>query len=471
MANKKTQLSIVVAAVDKTTAVFRAVNARISAMGAHLKAIGVQSGVVGLFKRAGDAIVGVFKTVGGVIGDVIKQIPVLGAAITGMAAGAVFGLMKLVDHYDELGDKAEELGVGVDFLAQMRFAAEKSGASIESLDSGLKGFVTSLGQARAGTGRMAAFLKTVSPALYRQVRAAKSNEQAFDLMANAMAKLTDPAKRAALAQKTFGDAALAPLLARGAVGVKQLRDEYFKLAGPQAEAAKKAGEVDDAMKRFKASTDGIKASLVTAFGPLLTKLLEKAATFISENRERIGQWITDIAEKIPGAIQTAITWLEKAFEKVKELWGQISRIVDKVEGFIDKLGGVQKLWDLGTAGSSKIRDVVTNPSKWGVTSMIGNAAPGSFNALNLLPTAQAPSVSPMAALQASPTLRAAQQQLAARPNIAPQARAAIGPAQQQQAKISIDLNNAPRGTRVKTDPKSTAAVDLSVGYQMLGIFP
>lgn len=36
-----------------------------------------------------------------------------------------------------------------------------------------------------------------------------------------------------------------------------------------------------------------------------------------------------------------------------------------------------------------------------------------------------------------------------------------------EARVKIDLANAPRGTRVTTDPASTAEVDLSVGYQMV----
>jgi hypothetical protein len=34
------------------------------------------------------------------------------------------------------------------------------------------------------------------------------------------------------------------------------------------------------------------------------------------------------------------------------------------------------------------------------------------------------------------------------------------------AKLTVDFVNAPKGTRVNTDPTSTADVDLSVGYQM-----
>ena len=43
-------------------------------------------------------------------------------------------------------------------------------------------------------------------------------------------------------------------------------------------------------------------------------------------------------------------------------------------------------------------------------------------------------------------------------------------ARADQAKITVDIKNAPRGTTVTTDPRSTANVDYSVGHQM-GLAP
>ncbi|HEY6037147.1 MAG TPA: hypothetical protein VIV58_22865, partial [Kofleriaceae bacterium] len=43
----------------------------------------------------------------------------------------------------------------------------------------------------------------------------------------------------------------------------------------------------------------------------------------------------------------------------------------------------------------------------------------------------------------------------------------IGPeVLKQAAKITIDIKNAPKGTRASVDPSSTADVDLTTGYQM-----
>jgi hypothetical protein len=307
MADKQTKLSIVIRAVDQATATIRAITARISAISGRLSD-------------------GFGRLLGG-IRDVIGKLPLIGAAAGAAIGGAAVGLFRLVDGFDELGDKAEAMGVSVDFLAQMRYAAERSGASVEALDSGMQGFAKSLGQARAGTGRMLAFVSKVSPVLARQLGGAKSNEAAFDLLANAMAKLQDPAKKAALAQAAFGDASLAPLLAKGAAGIKELRDRYLQLAGSQKGAAEEAGKVDDSMKDFKASIDGVKAALVQGLSPALKIIVDKLQVWLVDHRDDIKKWAADLGEKLPGAIAKVVEWVGKAY--------------DKVVAFVDKIGGLK----------------------------------------------------------------------------------------------------------------------------------
>jgi hypothetical protein len=86
-----------------------------------------------------------FAGVGSAIGDVLGKVAMIGAAV----GAAVAGMLALVGEFDELGDKAEAIGVSVDFLAQMRYAAQRSGAEVGDLDSGLQALSKSLGQARA----------------------------------------------------------------------------------------------------------------------------------------------------------------------------------------------------------------------------------------------------------------------------------------------------------------------------------
>jgi phage-related protein len=321
VAGKETTLSIVLRTVDRATAGINAINKRIDAATKPIRDFRKALGE--LREKSGiDEIGAGFRGVGNALTGILGKVAMIGGAV----GVAVAGVFSLVSEFDDLGDKAEAIGVGVDFLAQMRHAAELSGASVEQLDGGLQGFVKSLGQARAGTGRMAAFLGKVSPVLLQQLKATKSNAEAVDLLADAMAKLEDPAKKAALAQATVGDAALAPLLAKGGKGVKALRDEYAKANPDVVKAAEAAAQVADAQARLKAATDGVKSALVTGLAPALKIIVDRLSKFFTENRERIAEWAKDLGEKLPAAFDSLVDGIKGAIGFLTPFFNSTTKI-------------------------------------------------------------------------------------------------------------------------------------------------
>jgi hypothetical protein len=535
VAGKETTLSIVLRTVDRATAGINAINKRIDAATKPIrdfrKALGELREKSGLNEIAAG-----FSGVGNALTGILGKVAMIGGAV-GIAVAGVFSL---VNEFDDLGDKAEAIGVGVDFLAQMRHAAELSGASVEQLDGGLQGFVKSLGQARAGTGRMAAFLGKVSAPLLAQLKATKSNAEAIDLLADAMVKLEDPAKRAALAQATVGDAALAPLLFKGAGGVKALRDEYAKANPDVVKAAEAASQVADAQARLKAAFDGVKSALVTGLAPALKIIIDRMSKFFTENRTRIAEWAKDLGEKLPAAfdslvdgIKGAIDFLTPFFNSTTKIKIAISALIavmvgplisaivslgiaiaanplgliltaiaalavawfiiitrwDEVKAYFTKFwtwlgdkigplrdiiaiglapfiyipaqiianwGSIEKfftdLWD-GITGVFQrawniINDIVDKVS--GAVSTVTGAIGDAVDFINPFSDDDAPTHSRSIADLVEP------------------ARAALQASRQStEARVTVDFANVPRNTRVSTDPQNTAAVDTSVGYQMI----
>jgi hypothetical protein len=266
-----------------------------------------------------------------VIGGVLDKIPLIGAVAAGAIGGAVGGLMHLINKFDELGDKAERFGVSVDFLAAMRYAAEKAGAPVEALDAGLMTFSVNMGKLSANTGRFKKFLDLVSPALEEQLKKAKSNEAAFYLLAAAMDKLKDPAKRAALAAAAGLGPELAPLLAQGEAGVKQLAARYIELAGSQEDAAKKAGDVDDSMHDLHASVQGAEAAIVSGLAPAMRIIVDQLRDWFVAHRSDIAEWAKTLGEKIPGAFRAVVDWVGQAIEKLGKFFGILEDIYDKIK--------------------------------------------------------------------------------------------------------------------------------------------
>ena len=258
---KKYPLSIVVGTVDRATAGLLKINKQIDRMTAPVRLLNKRLARLGelaniskvgdRWKTAGESLAGVGKTVAVGMGLV--------AAAAGLGAHAIMGM---VEANDAVGDSAQRLNLSVDAFLGLRYAAKKSGAEIEDLDSGMETFVVNLGKAKAGTGKLAGFLKEVSPALLKQVKATTSTEEATLLMADAIAKVQDPTKRAALATAAFGGAGLklAPLLARGSSGVKDLMGSFIRLAGSQESAVAQSGDLADLMDDMDAAILGVKGS-------------------------------------------------------------------------------------------------------------------------------------------------------------------------------------------------------------------
>ncbi len=320
MAEKKVTLPIAVGTIDKVTAKINAINKKLDGitkptreLGKAIKDFGEKSGM--------GAVVEGFQGVGGAVADLLGKVAMVG----GVAAAAVLGLKSLVDEFDDLGDLAERLGVNVDFLAAMRYAAERSGASVEQLDAGMQTFVTNLGKASAGKGALVKFLSAASPVLLAQLKAAKSTEQAFNILADAMSKVESPAKRAALATAALGDAALAPLLARGSRGILELRGAFAGLAGSQEGAAEKAGVVDDSMKDLHAAIQGVKAALVEGLAPAMGEIVEQLKQWFVDHRSDIRQWASDIGKKLPAAVN-------KIADVVRDAVTTVADIIDKIGG-------------------------------------------------------------------------------------------------------------------------------------------
>ncbi|GAH13266.1 unnamed protein product, partial [marine sediment metagenome] len=97
-------------------------------------------------------------------------------------------------------------------------------------------------------------------------------------------EVEDPTKRAALAQDIFGRAGteLLPLFAAGKEGLAELRKEAHDLGIVfDQEAANKAAELSDALKRMQEATSGVKMVIADKLIPVLMPLIERVKDIIS----------------------------------------------------------------------------------------------------------------------------------------------------------------------------------------------
>lgn len=511
-------LSIVLRAVDKATAPIKAAAASVDRALEPVRKASSRLGQLwgsDAFKGLGDAL----SKAGRAAGDLAVKMGVLAGA-AGLAARS---LVEIYGQGDDLGDLADRLGMSVDAVQQLRYAGKRTGIEFEAMSTGLETFSKNVGEAKTGMGRMTTFLGKASPALLKQVKGAKSVEEAFTLMAKAAAKIEDPMKRAKFAQAVFGDAKFALLLERGEEGIAELRARYMEIAGPQAAFAKSGSEVSDSLDDLEAGWQGVKAAIAVGLAPAFLKLATDLRAFFAENRDKIEAFARNLGEKLPGAIDKAVDAGRKVYGIFREVWdliggaeGAVYVMVAAITGpFITSiLGVVAALWKVVAAlrAGGAAAGAAQAAAGGGAAAGAGGAAlPGAAKAaggglLGFLGAAALPVAATglathylgsklgakergeragylldRPALDAEIQERAgkgnelgswgrlfeaqigAERQATGQPSLALPAAGADG----RGGKLEIEIKGAPAGTRA-TMREGGEDVDLSVGYQLAG---
>jgi hypothetical protein len=313
------------------SAPFRRIGDRLSALSA---ATGLPKIIAG-FGRVGDAA--------GALGTKVLGI---GALFGGMAVAGGVALYGILRGAQEAGGRLKNLstitGLSVNAFAELEFAAKRSGVENEAFAAGMQSFNKGLSQAKRGVGPLAELLKKVGPVYLHQLKAVKSNEEGFELLAKAMGQIKDPGKRAELAAAAFGKAGagMVNVLKDGPAGVEALRAEFRKLAGDQSGFADGANELGDALDNMELAAGGLRNVLAGALFPAVTKVATAVTEFLVKNRDGLQKW----AEKTGAAIEK---WVDGG--GVERLVNGLQSVARDVSRVVDKLGGLEGIAKLAAA--------------------------------------------------------------------------------------------------------------------------
>jgi hypothetical protein len=268
------------------------------------------------------------------------------AAAAGVAAGIAAGKMLTAwaANADEFAKFSRQVGVSVESLQELRFASERQGVGADVLNKSLEKMSLLIGQAKSGQGALNTYLKKTNPSLLKQVKAARSNEEAFDVLAGAIAGIEDPNRRAALAVAAFGKsgAKMTRLVDGGTEALAALRAEQRKNGVITTKAANDAEAFNDRITDLKASLAGIFHVIAARVIPILTPLIARTREWVLANKDLIAgkleaavrgivdafgkayRWIqdnkaalSDLASTSFDALKASVTWLKDNWEDVR----------------------------------------------------------------------------------------------------------------------------------------------------------
>ena len=129
----------------------------------------------------------------------------LGGALAGVAAAG--GLATLIDRSisaaDAVGTTADKIGVGVEALQELRYAAQRASVEQRTMDMALQRFTRRVAEAAKGTGEAKQALSDMGIALKDQHGNIRRSEDLLNDVAEAFRRTTNPAERLRLAFKLF----------------------------------------------------------------------------------------------------------------------------------------------------------------------------------------------------------------------------------------------------------------------------
>ena len=269
---------------DKTAAAFSSVNKSLKKFDKNASMAGGSAGILS----------GGLSKIGGALG------PLVGIAGIGMLT------KKLFDFGDRLGKVSTQIGISVEDLQGLQFAASQSGVGQDQLNSALQKFSINIGHAEAGTKLQKDAFETLGVSIRDSGGGIKDTNQLFKDVADAMSGIEEPATKAKLASELFGKTGveLLALLNTGGGTIddfsKKLRDAGGMIGGDTVKGVEKFNDQMDLVSRVAFAN----------FAKVMTPILP-VLSFLADNFDNIAKFVAIagsafLVAKIPAAI-AAIT--------------------------------------------------------------------------------------------------------------------------------------------------------------------
>lgn len=190
-------------------------------------------------------------------------------------AGFAAMIKSAIDSADHLNKLSQKIGISVEALSTLRFAAQLSDVSLETLQKGIKGLSQSITEANTGIGDGTQMFDALGISVKNADGSMKSTEAVLLQVADVFANLEDGAVKTALAVKLLGKSGMdmIPFLNQGAAGITQLTAEAERLGLKlTTETARSAEAFNDNLTALKASSSSLGIALARDFLPELTNI-------------------------------------------------------------------------------------------------------------------------------------------------------------------------------------------------------
>ena len=257
------------------------------------------------------------------------------AAAGAMAGASVVAFKSMTDEMDKLIKASRQIGVPIEQLSKMRFAADLSGVSVKDLTKSYRNFARNATAASRGPTDFTRALEALNIEFKNTDGSLRSANDVMLDVADEFSKLEDGSSKTAFAMKIFGEEAgprLVSLLNQGSAGIKEMTAEADRLGLTITTKAGVAAEsFNDTINRLQTTFSGIVQSAIGEILPVFDKIAKEFLTWVQTSGAAKVAMDT-LAFSLKSVASVAVI-LGNVFQTVgKVVRGVVSTILELVEG-------------------------------------------------------------------------------------------------------------------------------------------
>jgi hypothetical protein len=308
--------------------------------------------------KAGSAFIELFlrDTVSRGLVSVQRQLESFGRRVTGIG-GAFLGLSGLItaplvamsSEFAQAGDAIEEAaartGIATAQLTQLNFAAELAGVSAEGLERAIFRMNRQIDDLRQGSQQSSRAFAALGLSMDDLI--GLTPDEQFKRIADQIARIEDPSKKAAVAFDIFGKSGqqLIPLLDQGSEGIAEMQRRAAELGITiGTDGARAASVMADSWDFLLASVRGVRLQIGEALAPdltrlmqLITRIVSGTSKWIAENRNIVRS--VAAAGVAIGVIGGALVVVGTGFIALGAVIGGVATTIGAIGSVLSTIGG------------------------------------------------------------------------------------------------------------------------------------
>lgn len=263
----------------------------------------------------------------------------LALPLTAAASAVGFSLSQMMSKFLDTGDAIDKastrIGIGVDRLQSLQYAAKMSGATAEDMNSALGKLNENIAKAAAGKNEeLASLFKKLGISLRDANGHVRTAADVLPEFADAIQRNTNSSVRARMAIAAFGDAGqkLIPMLQDGSKGLADMEKRAHDLGLTMSQDdVKAAASLGDKFTDLGAVFDSFGNTISAKLAPVLGPLIDDLTKFLADNKEAFAGRLSEAVSKLADSLKKVD--FEKLANDAMDAFHAIGELYDKIGGF------------------------------------------------------------------------------------------------------------------------------------------